>query len=179
MPTAAWSDLASGSGEPDWVSLSREYSKCKRTFILHVPSWEGYAPQQVLAWKSVRYDSHEEPEDLRGVYAFVLEANRHTPAPIPPFSLVLYVGETGETGDATLRSRLANYRNKKAQRSRARLYNMLDAWGASLIFYYAVVNPGVSTKSSEIELLDAILPPANDRDFTAIVSNARNAALDS
>ena len=179
MPTAAWLDLAPGEGEPDWESLSTEYSKCKRTFILHVPSWKGYAPQQTLKWKSVRYDSKDEPDDQRGVYAFVLEANKHAPAPIPPFSLVLYIGETGDTGDATLRSRLANYRNKKAQRSRARIYNMLDTWEASLVFYYAVLDPGVSTKKCETELLDAILPPGNDKDFTAIVSNARNAALDS
>lgn len=179
MPTAAWSDLASGEGEPDWGPLSREYTTCRRTFILHVPSWENYAPQQNLEWKSLQYDSDEEPEDQRGVYAFVLEANRHTLAPIPPFSLVLYIGETGDTGNATLKSRLANYRNKKAQKSRARVYNILDAWGASLTFYYAVVNPSISTKMCERELLDALLPPANDKDFTARVSNARKAALDS
>lgn len=179
MPTSAWLDLAAGKGEPDWMCLSREYSKCRRTFILHVPSWKRYAPQQTLKWKCVRYNSTDEPDDQRGVYAFVLEANTHSLAPIPPFAVVLYIGETGDTGNATLRSRLANYRNRKAQRNRARIFNMLDAWEASLTFYYAVIDPGVSTKKCETELLDALLPPVNDKDFTAVVSNARNAALSS
>ncbi len=179
MPTAAWVNIAPGKDEPDWIALAREYTSCKRTLILHVNSWQGYTASQSLQWKYVPYKSGQNPDDKRGVYAFVLNACKHTTSPIPPFSTVLYVGETGNSGNATLKSRLASYRNKKSQRERARVYNMLEQWEDSLLFYYATVNAGVSTKRCEKELLNALLPPGNDKDFSAKVSNARNAALDS
>lgn len=179
MPTAAWLDLAQEEGEPDWMPLARQFGNCKRTFILHVPSWKSYVAKPVLTWKSVPYDSDEDPDDERGVYAFVLDAGEHSPSPIPPFSCVLYVGETGEASNATLKSRLENYRNKKAQRERPRIYGLLEQWGDSLFFYYATIAPGASTKECETALLDALLPPANSKDFSAKVSNARNHVLSS
>lgn len=179
MPTSAWLNLAPGPGEPDWMPLAREYSGCRRTFILHVPSWEQCVTQYALDWEHVPYNSNEVPDDERGVYAFVLDASNHAPSPIPPVSCVLYIGETGDSGSATLKTRLQHYRNKKAQRERPRIYGMLDTWGNSLIFYYATVTTGTSTKQCETELLDALLPPANNKDFSATVSNARNHVLNS
>ena len=179
MPTAAWVDIAPGEGEPDWKPLAIEYRNCKRTLILHVTSWQGCTASQQLQWRSVPYRSNQEPDGERGVYAFVLDASNHFPSPIPPHSVVLYVGETGNTGNATLKSRLSNYRNKKAQRERPRVYSMLEEWGESLVFYYATVSAGISTKSCETDLLNAFLPPVNNKDFSAKVSNARNDALNS
>lgn len=177
MPTAAWIDLAPGKGEPDWKPLAREYAPRTRRFIFHVASWQGYVGSQPLTWDHVPYSSNQDADDVRGVYAFVLDSEGEFPCTMPPHSVVLYVGETGNTGNATLKSRLNNYRNKKAQRSRARIYNMLEAWGDTLNFYYAPVNAGVSTLTCETELLDAFLPPENNKDFSAKVSNARNAVL--
>lgn len=177
MPSSAWINLAPGKGEPNWMSLAREFGNCRRTFILHVPSWEKYASAQNLTWKKVPYKSTKVPEDTRGVYAFVLNAKNHLPTTLPPLSYVLYVGETGDDGSATLRSRLAGYRNRKAQRDRARVYSMLDQWGDWLVFYYALVTTGVSTKACESSLLDALLPPVNNKDFSALVSNARKHVL--
>ena len=178
MPTAAWNDLAPGQGEPDWAPLAREFSECKRTLILRIPSWASYiASQQPLVWDSIPYRSNEQPANTRGIYAFVLLADQHSPSPIPPHSCVLYVGETGNTGNATLISRLRSYRNIKSQRERPRVFQMLQTWGDYLMFYYASVNAGISTKDCEAELLDSLLPPVNNKDFSAIVANARNAAL--
>ncbi|MBT7300342.1 MAG: hypothetical protein HN849_12550, partial [Victivallales bacterium] len=98
--------------------------------------------------------------------------------PFPPLSAILYVGETGESSDATLKSRLQSYRNKKAQRDRARLWSMLEQWGDNLDFYYATVSVGVSTKACENALLDALLPPANKKDFSATVRHARDYAFE-
>ena len=177
MATAAWVNLEPGPGEPDWMPLAREFSVSVQRFFLHVQSWADYQAPQKLTWNSVPYSSSQHPPSVRGVYAFVLDARSHALSPIPPASFVLYVGETGDNGSATLKKRLTNYRNKRAQRARVRVYRMLEQWGDSLHFYFAPVNSGVSTKECEIALLDALLPPMNKADFTARVSNAREYVL--
>lgn len=173
MPVSAWNDLAGRDGEPEWAALGREYRNCKRTLILHVPSWHAYSPLQELQWKWVKYDSSDRADDSRGVYAFVLDCSSLAPDRFPPHACVLYVGETGDQGSGTLRSRLTNYRNKKAQRDRARVWDILQQWGDYLCFYFAAVGPGVSTKECETALLEALLPPANKKDFSAKVTQAR------
>jgi len=177
VPTSAWIDLEKGPGEPDWMALRREYMECRTTFLLHVKSWEKYDALQSLTWKSVAYKSKKNAVDSRGVYAFVLDAKRHTPSPIPPLAFVLYIGETGDSSSGTLKTRLNNYRNMKAQRDRARVFEMLMRWGGSLRFYYAVVEEQNGTKSCEAELLNSLLPPVNKADFSATVKRARDAAL--
>lgn len=177
MPIAAWNNLASGPGEPDWKSLAREFRDCKRTFIPHVASWQGYQPLATLTWKRIKYDSVHQPVNCRGVYAFVLCPEMVLSKNVPPFGFILYVGETGDNSKATLRSRLASYRNKRAQKSRARVYSMIDIWKDHLYFYFAEVCAGVETRQCEKTLLDALLPPCNEKDFSAIVSNARKEAL--
>lgn len=177
MPISAWVNIASGDGEPDWAPLAREYKACKCTFILHVASWSEFNPATNLVWKCIPYDSSQQPDDDRGVYAFALDASKHTSFDLPPISNVLYVGETGDSSSATLKTRLAKYRNIKSQRERPRVFNMLQTWKESLLFYFATVQHGISTKDCERSLLDSILPPANNKDFSAIVSNARNDAL--
>ena len=143
-----------------------------------MPSWQNYAPVLALTWKRLKYESAQVPADDRGVYAFVLDLSRLAAGPFPPLAAMLYVGETGDVSAETLRSRLRNYRNKRAQRDRARLWLMLDQWSAHLEFYYAVVSAGTSTKACETALLDALLPPANKKDFSATVRLARDAAFD-
>ena len=177
MPIAAWNNLASGAGEPDWKSLAGEFRDCKRTFIPHVASWKDYKPPTTLSWKRVKYDSTQQPLDCRGVYAFVLCPETFLSSKAPPFGFILYVGETGDKGNATLRSRLLSYRNKRSQKSRARVYSMIDIWKDHLYFYFAEVSVGASTKQCETTLLDALLPPCNEKDFSAKVSNARKAVL--
>ncbi len=177
MPIAAWNNLASGEGEPDWNSLAGEFRDCKRTFIPHVASWQAYQPITRLNWRFVKYDSSSNAPTQRGVYAFVLCPVTILSTSVPPFGFIFYVGETGDHGNESLRTRLRSYRNKRQQRSRARIYSMIDLWSEHLYFYYAVVRSAVSTKEVEKLLLDALLPPCNEKDFSARVSNARKAAL--
>ena len=124
MAIAAWNNTADGEGEPSWASLAREFRASQMRFILHVPSWEAYKPLQVLQWDSIPYESKDLPVNKRGVYAFVLDIGVHSDSPLPPHACVLYVGETGDNGNATLASRLTNYRNKKAQRDRPQIWSM-------------------------------------------------------
>jgi len=177
MPVAAWNNLAPGPGEPDWKALAGEFRDCQRTFIPHVESWQRFQSPATLKWNRIKYSSTQEPADERGVYAFVLCPDTVFTVAVPPFGFILYVGETGNSGKATLKSRLKCYRNKKAQKSRARVYSMIDVWAQHLYFYFAEVAASVSTKKCETSLLDALLPPCNEKDFSAIVSNARKEAL--
>jgi hypothetical protein len=177
MAISAWTNLASGKGEPDYAELGREFRDCQVSLILHTPSWEKYLPIASLSWDKVKYDSAKAPADRRGVYAFVLDSSVVTAGPFPPLAVILYIGETGNTGAETLRSRLRGYRNKKSQRDRARIWRMLERWEERLEFYYAVVPVGTSTKACETSLLDALLPPLNKKDFSATVSLAREAAF--
>lgn len=177
MPVSAWIDLAPGKGEPEWAALGREFKRCKRSFVPHVASWQAYAPPTPLNWHKVEYDSNQAPIDRRGVYAFVLDAAVLSPGFFPPMSLIMYVGESGDTSNATLRTRLRGYRNKKAQRDRARLWAMLEEWGEHLDFYYSEVPDGTSTKTCETALLDALLPPANKKDFSSTVRHALDYAF--
>lgn len=178
MAISAWIDLAGGKGEPAWEELGRQFRACRRKFILHVPSWQDYKPPIALQWQSLKYESKKEPVDKRGVYAFVLDSSTLAPGLFLPHACVLYVGETGDVSTATLKSRLVNYRNKKAQRNRARIWAMLDQWGPHLLFYYATIAQDVSTKACETALLDALLPPANNKDFSATVRLARDYAFE-
>ena len=177
MAITAWNNTADGEGEPSWASLAREFRASQMRFILHVPSWEAYKPLQVLQWDSIPYESKDLPVNKRGVYAFVLDIGVHSDSPLPPHACVLYVGETGDNGNATLASRLTNYRNKKAQRDRPQIWSMIAPWSSSLQFYYAAVRQSVSTKDCERTLLDALLPPVNINDFSAEVRMARQAAF--
>lgn len=179
MAEAAWVDNASGDGEPDYLALGEEFKRCRANLILHVPSWQGYVPLHQLNWQKVKYKSNEQPANSRGVYAFVLNAASASVAGrFPPVSTVLYVGETGDTSNATLRSRLKDYRKLKRQMKRPRVYGMIHRWGDQLDFHYAEVPAGISTKACETTLLDALLPPKNKKDFTALVSNARDYAFE-
>ncbi len=177
MPTAAWINLAPGKGEPDWRSLAGEFRHCRRTFIPHIPSWQRYQPIVTLSWQRVRYNSDQQPVNRRGVYAFVLCPEMILAQRVPPFGFVLYVGETGNSGSETLNSRLRSYRNKRAQRNRARIYAMIEIWSEHLYFYYGEVSTAIDTRTCEKSLLDTLLPPCNEKDFSAKVSNARKEAL--
>lgn len=177
MASSAWVGLAGEEGEPDWSQLAREFKACKQTFLLHVRSWEDCTTTHPLVWSHVEYHSTDDPVDERGVYAFVLDAGRHSPSPIPPLSFVLYIGETGDDNDRTLKTRLRDYRNKKSQRERANVYPMLETWGDALLFYFAAVDAGVSTKDLEAQMLDSLLPPRNQAGFCATVRLARTAAF--
>ena len=177
MPTPAWPSVAADDDDPEWRTLGREYEACRRTLILHTPSWSSYTPLHAISWQKVKYDSAAQPVNRRGVYAFVLDASVVAGSHFPPMSTILYVGETGDTSGATLRSRLTNYRNINSQIDRVRIYNMLKIWKEDLYFYCADLPTGVSTKAFETVLLDAVLPPGNKKDFSATVSKALDHAF--
>jgi len=179
MAEPAWVDIASDEEEPDWMILGRQFRECRAKLILHVPRWLSYTPLHELDWQKIKYRSDDLPPKVRGVYAFVLDVvSASTTNRFPPMSTVLYVGETGDESKETLRSRLQNYRNIKAQMNRPKVYSMLYHWGDHLDFYYAEVSTGTSTKAFETALLDALLPPKNKKDFSAIVRKARDYAFD-
>ena len=56
-------------------------------------------------------------------------------------------------------------------------YSMIDIWSEHLYFYFAEVSVGVSTKQCKTSLLDALLPPCNEKVYSAKLGNARKAVL--
>ena len=177
MSVPAWADLAKSEDEPDFMPLAMEFIASKRSFILHVPSWRNYLPLQKLVWKKVKYASQKKVVSKRGVYAFVVDSKTLLPGFFPPHSFILYIGETGNTSNSTLQTRLKNYRNPKNQKKRAHVWPMLHTWGDNLYFYYAEVSSKIDTKDCEQALLDALLPPLNMKDFSGVVNKARKHAF--
>ena len=135
-----------------WQQLQNETWR----FTLSPDLWKNLDLPQPLYWIRTKFDQTEAndiPNDLIGVYAFVLEPNiAHI-----GLAYLLYVGKTTQH----FRARFDKYkRDQRDQHTkRALVHIMLNAWPGRLAFYYAPIDDRSIVQEIEDQLIAAFKPP--------------------
>jgi len=144
-------------------------------FTLSPKQLRGFGTTAKLEWKKVKFTAGNRssvPAD-RGIYAFVVEDNR---SQLPPHGYVMYVGITGDTGGHNLRKRYGDYLRDKVDEKRVGINFMLNNWGPSLYFHYAVLSDKrYRLAILEAQMNDALIPPYSFKDFSAEIRKAKKA----
>jgi hypothetical protein len=161
----------------DIVDQAAKYKAELREFFLDVGKWRTFRSRHRLAWQKIRFEAQNlsvVPEE-RGIYAFTLELS---PSKLPAHGYIMYVGITGNTSSANLRRRYAQYlREPESLKGRPRVVHMLKKWDDDLFFNFVPLPaPSVNLAKLERAILDAIIPPINERDMSAEIMAARKAA---
>lgn len=151
----------------------------RQEFILSPSQLSGFDyPPDALEWSSIPYGNElisEIPDDKRGIYAFAICSHGSS---LPPHCYVLYIGIAGRKSNRSLRDRYKDYLNAKKIIKRERIARMIGSWRSVLRFYYAPVEPSMS--SEELEELEkqlngALLPPMSEGDLEATIKSQRRA----
>lgn len=141
-----------------------------RVAFTHSPLMWGQCNLPVtLQWESVKFGPEERkdvPSDQSGVYAFMLEPSFIGP---PKSAYLMYIGMTTDP----LRERYGRYLTRELKRKFGRpiIGRMLQRWFDHLRFYYAVIENKILIKDIEEALLNACVPPYNQK-FTGTVGKA-------
>lgn len=160
----------------DIVNLTDRYKSHLYEVYLDPIGWRNFSTPYTLNWQKVRFSEANKisvPKS-RGIYAFTVE---HAPSKFPGHAYILYAGITGDTSAANLRSRYAQYlRHQKTQKGRPAVIYMLLKWPQDLFFSFCPL-PDVTIDLAKLEtdLLGALNPPINKKDFPAEIAAARKA----
>lgn len=125
---------------------------------------------QPLAWQSIPYgrdEIHKVPADKRGIYAFAVSCPSEV---LPPHGYILYIGIAGRNSDRSLRERYRDYLNQSQVKKRARIVRMIGYWGPILRFWFAPVEPTMTSaalQNIERRLNTALMPPFSVNDMDA------------
>ena len=118
--------------------------------------WQHLDLPQPLHWIRTQFDQTESrdiPNDLIGVYAFVLEPK----IAYIDLAYLLYVGKTTQH----FRARFNKYKRHQHEDNTKRplVQIMLNAWPGRLAFYYAPIDDRNIVKEIEDQLIAAFKPP--------------------
>lgn len=162
----------------DIFDLTAKYKAGERRFFLDMERWRNFRTRYRLDWQKTRFEAANlaTVPEVRGIYAFTLEL---APSKLPSHGYILYVGITGDKSAANLRKRCAQYlRHLRDKTGRPRVLNMLHTWQSDLFFNFVPLpNSSIDLAKIERAMLDAIVPPVNDRDMSAEITAARKAAF--
>lgn len=142
-------------------------SKYKHTFVL-CPTFinsKGELPQ--LDWHSFKFDENLNGIGLpnhQGVYAFSVTMHGDN---LPINSYILYVGKAGDINSKnTIKKRYKDYVRELKNKTRPKIYRMLNDWYGHLSYHYAEVPNDQSTGVIEKQLTTIFIPPFNSNDYT-------------
>ena len=128
-------------------------------FCLWEKQFKTYAPPRQLSWKSIpaKITQKQHLPKTQGVYAFVVKPS---PVELAWSGYILYVGKTEAQ---TFQARFQQYFNEpKKKKPRYWISKMLKLWKNNLHYYYAET-PAKDAGVFEDALLEALLPPNNER----------------
>lgn len=153
----------------DRIDQTIEELKKHRVAFAHSPlMWSQCSLPVLLQWESVKFGQEERenvPLDQSGVYAFMLEPDFAGP---PKSAYLMYIGKTTDP----LRERYGRYFTRELNRFGRRIIGrMLNRWYDHLRFYYAPIADKDSIEGIEEILLNACVPPYNQR-FTGKAGTA-------
>lgn len=162
----------------DLVDFTKKYKGNLHEFYLDFASWRKFKSRYNLNWRKVKFGdiSRNEVPTVRGLYIFTLEASD---LKLPVHGYILYVGITGDQGNANLRKRFGQYLlDLKNENGRPAVYYMLRNWPDELFFNFVELpNMSVNLAKIERDLINALIPPINKRDLEAHVSAGKAAAF--
>jgi hypothetical protein len=151
----------------DFVKVVERLKKDGMHICLSPELWSNSKVPSSLTWTDVKFVLSERTNvpSVRGVYAFVISYQK---SHFPPNYLIVYFGETGETGNETLRSRFVSYfRELKGPKRRA-VHYALRKYASHIYFYFcAIPDRRRSVKKLEKQLTGTFFPVYNVRDFDA------------
>lgn len=154
----------------DPVALADEFAQRDIGFTLVPAQWRQYTNAAPLSWTQVKFTDAglSTIPTLPGIYAFVI---RHANILFPPHGYIMYIGIT----DRTLRKRYREYLNEQARCKRPHIHRLLTRFVDDVEFYYSAQDATVDLEALETDLLGAILPPLNKKDFPVHIQKARAA----
>lgn len=138
----------------------------RQDFWLIPEIWARYDHTRNLNWTRVEFKSDNATlvPERPGVYAFVVQ---HHVGKDLPGSFPMYVGKAG----TSIRDRYRSYQGQafRGRPGRATLDRLFGLWKVHLAFYYLVDLGGDTPIDMERTLINTVMPPLNDRDFSADV----------
>lgn len=162
----------------DLVDFTKKYKGDLYSFYLDLKSWRQFKTRHNLTWQKLRFGAvgHASVPKERGIYAFTVEL---APSKLPLHGYILYVGITGDTSAANLYKRYAQYlRQLKNKDGRPRVFTLLENWTDDLFFNFVPLpNTKVNLAKLEKDLINAVMPPINIKDFSAEITAVRTAAF--
>jgi len=158
----------------DLIDNTERYKARLYQFFLDFGKWREFKPPIPLPWKKISFDVASKPmvPKERGLYVFTLELPS---CPLPQHGYIMYVGHTGNTSAATLRSRFGQYLDDlRRQDGRGRVYYMLERFKGDIFFSFVpVADRAVDLKKIEVSLINSVAPPVNTGDFDIVMSHVR------
>jgi hypothetical protein len=162
----------------DLVDFTQRFKGHEHAFYLDAASWRGFTSPVALHWQRVRFGeaTRNQVPQVRGLYVFTLEV---TDIGLPSHGYIMYVGETGNTSAATLRSRYGQYlRDLAKQDGRPAVYYMMENWRDDLFFNFVEIpDSTIDVKAIQNGFIDAVIPPVNKRDMDAKIMAGKAAAF--
>ena len=152
----------------DLVDFTKRFKAEKHSFFMKVASWKTFSSPIPLNWTRVQFGEATRPQipQVRGIYVFTVEVPN---TGLPQHGYILYVGETGNTSKATLRSRYGAYLSDlRKEEGRPAVFYMLKNWENDLFFNFVEVpDTAIDVKAIQDSFIDALIPPINKKDMTA------------
>lgn len=144
-------------------------------FLVSCQQWRTFTAPFPLAWQRLRFSNANKVNIPRepGIYAFTVE---YADAGLPSHGFIMYFGITGIRAGRNLRSRYGEYLREKTKGKRLSVQMMLVEYEADLFFHYVPLNVTPDElKSLETKLIDAVMPPVNEGDYSAEMKRKRRA----
>lgn len=151
----------------DIVDMCKREKELTLDFQLNIDKWNtlNHEVKRIVSkgWKSIKFLSEDGesvnkdilkvPDDMGGVYVFVLKPNI-----IPDIHLyIMYIGRVRRKKEFSLRKRCKEYIGD----TRPKIAYMREVWGKDLYFYYLPLDEDNTIEMVEKELIRVIIPPCN------------------
>lgn len=129
--------------------------------VLSPNRWATFKYESELEWIRVKFEQEkieEIPDDKYGVYSFIVEPGI---ANHPYCSYLLYIGKAE---NQSLRKRIAQYfYEPNDPKGRAPIQDMITDWLSHLYICFAVIEEVNKIDALENTLIEAFVPPMNQR----------------
>jgi len=149
----------------DLIDEQDELKTHEIIFRLWPRQWSKHANDTTLDWSGLKLAEAERqrvPEDS-GIYTLVVQPDLFGH---PACSFLMYVGKT-----KSLKRRFGEYlREKQNPNGRKKIIRILNKYKDNTWFYFSII-PQRDISDAEDMLLDAYIPPCNDK-FPASIRNA-------
>lgn len=160
-------------------ALVADFSRHKRSFILSPKQWSEFKLSTALNWKKepLLAKRIESIPKTRGIYAHSICIDLPN---IPPNGYVTYIGLVGDKKSKGasgvsrhLQQRFKEYLAEQQKLHRGKVWEVLKQYSDYMVFHYAEI-PDTNVRLHQIEtaLLDTLLPPCNQNDFSIEIGKA-------